>query len=321
MDTRHNLFDFDYYYNGGGVALADFNNDGWVDIFFCGNEVSDRLYYNRGNWQFEDVTEVVGIHTKPGWSNGVAVVDINDDGWMDIYLSRGGPDTGQARRNVLFINHKGEYFVERAEAYGLDDRGLSTQSVFFDYDRDGASSHLYENVGGRYRDVTAQAGMLKPTFGLGVLVLDVNRDGWWDIYVANDYFIPDMLWINQRDGTFRDEAKQRIKQMVFYGMGLDAGDLDNDGDEDLYVLDMAYGDHYRSKKLMRSMNVDNFRLLIQGLRFPHQYMYNALLMNNGAGGFDNVAHYAGVAKTGWSWAALIEDFDADGLKDIIVTTG
>jgi len=137
MDTRHNLFDFDYYYNGGGVALADFNNDGWVDIFFCGNEVSDRLYYNRGNWQFEDVTEVVGIHTKPGWSNGVAVVDINDDGWMDIYLSRGGPDTGQARRNVLFINHKGEYFVERAEAYGLDDRGLSTQSVFFDYDRDG----------------------------------------------------------------------------------------------------------------------------------------------------------------------------------------
>ncbi len=354
MDTRHNLFDFDYYYNGGGVALADFNNDGLVDIFFCGNEVSDRLYYNRGNWQFEDVSEASGILKGEGWSNGVTVVDINGDGWMDIYVCRGGPDTGTVRKNALYINHNGKYFEERAEEYGLDDNGLSTQAVFFDYDRDGdqdcfvlnendyyglppidffntvgldsqrfhtASSHLYENIGGMYRDVTARAGLLKPTFGLGVLVVDINRDGWWDLYVANDYFIPDMVWINQRDGTFRDEARERIKQMVFYGMGLDAGDLDNDSDEDIYVLDMAYGDHYRSKKLMRSMNVDNFRLLVRGLRFPYQYMYNALLMNNGSGYFDNVAHYAGVAKTGWSWAALIEDIDGDGLKDILVTTG
>ena len=354
LSDNANLFDFDYFYNGAGVAIADFDRDGLQDIFFCGNQVPDKLYRNLGDFKFVDVTEQMNIQHIDGWSNGVSVADVNRDGWPDIYISRGGPKAGLSRQNLLWINHEGKYFTEEAVRYGLGDLGLSTQSAFFDFDKDGdldcfvmnendyyglppldfyntvgsdsavfenASSHLYRNDEGSFVDISAQAGVLRPSFGLGICIADINEDGWMDIYMTNDYFIPDALFINQKDGTFRDEVKTRFKQMAFYGMGVDIADLDNDLDQDIFVLDMAFGDHYRSKKLMRSMNVSNFRLLVNTLQMPYQYMYNALQMNNGAGQFDNISHFSGVSKTGWSWAALLEDLDNDGKRDIYVTTG
>ncbi len=354
LSTNANLFDFDYFYNGAGVGILDYNKDGLQDIFFCGNQVGDRLFKNLGNMRFEDVTDKVNMVDIPGWSNGVSIVDINQDGWVDIYVSRGGPQAGLSRRNLLWINHRGQYFSDEADTYGLGDRGLSTQSVFFDYDRDGdldcfvmneneyyghppldfynrvgvdstafynSSSHLYQNTNNGFVDVSIGAGILRPSFGLGVSVVDIDEDGWLDLYMSNDYFIPEALFINQKNGTFKEEGKKRFQQMPFYGMGVDIADLDNDGDQDIFVLDMAFGDHYRSKKLMRSMNVDNFNFLVKTLGLPYQYMYNALQLNNGMGAFDNIAQYGGVAKTGWSWAAILEDLDNDGLRDIYVTTG
>ncbi len=354
VSTKENLLDFDFFYNGAGVGIADLNNDGLEDIFFCGNQAQNKLYLNKGDLKFEDISEKAGINANKRWSNGVTFADVNADGWLDIYVSQGGPYDVNAKSNLLYINQQDSTFVESAEVYGLDDKGISTQSVFFDYDKDGdldcmvmnenllfgvdpfnfykmigvnrslfwnSCSHLYQNNDGKFTDVTEAAGLLQPSFGLGLVASDVNDDGWIDIYVANDYYLPDALYINRKNGTFSDDIKSKTKQVSFYGMGADIADLNNDGLQDIFVLDMASQDHYRAKTLMASMSTDNFSMLVDNFKFPHQYMFNSLQMNTGAGQFNNVAQMAGIAKTDWSWAGLMVDWDNDGQKEIFVSNG
>ncbi len=352
VTTKENLLDFDYFYNGAGVGVGDINNDGLVDLFFAGNQVDNKLYLNKGNLTFEDISDKAGININKHWSNGVSFADVNQDGWLDIYVSQGGPK--DERANLLYINQQDLTFQESAQTYGLADRGISTQSAFFDYDKDGdldaivmnetplygvdplnfykiigtreellhpSCSHLYENQDGKFIDVTEQAGLLKPSFGLGLAVSDLNEDGWLDIYIANDYYLPDALYINQRNGSFSDEVKNKTQQISFYGMGVDIADVNNDGHQDIFVLDMASQDHYRAKTLMASMSTENFDMLTKRFRFPYQYMFNTLQLNTGNQQYKNVAHYAGLAKTDWSWAGLMEDFNNDGIKEIFVTNG
>ncbi len=354
VSTKANLFDFDYFYNGAGVAIVDVNNDGLQDIFFTGNQVPNRLYLNKGNLEFEDISEKAGINKGKRWSNGVTIADVNGDGWSDIYVSQGGPNEETDRSNLLFLNNHDNTFSEVAEDYGLADKGMSTQAGFFDFDKDGdldcfvlnespaygldpvtfyrqmrekkgllvkSSSHLYENDNGLFKDITAQAGMLRPSFGLGLSISDINDDGWLDVYIANDYYIPDAMYINQGNGRFFDEIKLRASQVSFFGMGVDIADFNNDLHKDILVLDMASKDHYRSKTLMASMDVDQFDMLTDDLGFAHQYMFNSLQLNSSNQNFRNVSHQMGISKTDWSWAGLITDFDNDGWKDIYVTNG
>ncbi|MCK8521658.1 VCBS repeat-containing protein [Aquimarina sp. D1M17] len=351
--TKSNLFDFDFFYNGAGVGIEDINNDGLKDIFFCGNQVPNRLYINKGNLVFEDISLTANINTNKNWSNGVTFVDINNDGWMDIYVSQGGPKNEESRKNLLFINQKDLTFKEKASEYGLDDKGLSTQSAFFDFDKDGdldcvvmnenefygfdpttfydtfkdesklrkSSSHLYVNNGGKFTDITKKAGILKPSFGLGLCVSDINDDGWLDIYIANDYYVPDAMYINNGNNTFTDRIKEYTKHVSFYGMGVDIADINNDNLKDIFVLDMASSDHVRSKTLMASMNVKKFDLLINNLNLHNQYMFNSLQLNTGNNIFHNISQHTGLSKTDWSWAGLIFDFDNDQNDDIYVTNG
>ena len=354
LETSENLFDFDYFYNGAGVGVLDVNNDGLQDIYFASNQGENKLYLNLGNFQFEDYTTKAFNNIETQWSTGVSIVDINNDGWQDIYVCQAGPRLSEERKNLFFINQGDGTFVESAKQMGLADSGMSTQALFIDYDKDGdmdclvmneslaygldpvkftrinleqksrlyeSYSHFYRNDNGVFVDVTEELGLDKATFGLGIRSCDVNQDGWEDIYIANDYYVPDMLYINNKGKGFIDQIKKRTNQMSFYGMGMDIADINNDGHSDIFVLDMSSGDHYRSKTLMRSMNVDNFRLLVEGLELPHQYMFNSLQLNNGNGKFSNIAQLSGVSSTDWSWSVLMEDFDFDGLKDIHITNG
>ncbi len=352
--TKQNLLDYDYFYNGAGVGACDLNNDGRLDLVFAGNQVPNRLYLNQGNLQFEDITDESGINTGKQWSTGVTFADVNGDQWMDIYICQGGPLPAAQRRNLLFINQGDLTFRQAAAAYGLADEGIGTQAAFVDVDKDGdldcfvmneselygydpvrfhrailenpgkydgSFSHLYLNEGGKFADRSGSQGINAPTFGLGLVISDINDDYWPDIYVANDYFLPDNLYLNRWNGTFHDRSKVHLKQMSFYGMGADIADINNDGYKDILVLDMASKDHIRSKTLMASMDVSSFGLLVDGLGFSHQYMFNTLQLNNRNGTFTNIGHLAGVAKTDWSWTALATDLDLDGQKDIFVTNG
>lgn len=358
VSTQENLFDFDFFYNGAGLGIADLNNDGLQDIFFAANQRKNTLYLNKGKLTFEDISEQAGINENKHWANGVSFADVNQDGFLDIYVCQGGPrgniNNGIERRNLLYINQGDLSFKEQALEYGLADEGISTQSVFFDYDKDGdldclvgnenwgfgmdpvsfhraleeqpellakSSSHLYRNDGGKFVDVSKEAGVLRASFALGVIATDLNQDGWIDFYISNDYYLPDFVYINQKDGTFKDENKERLSHSSFYGMGVDIADLNNDGHQEIFVLDMAASDHFRSKTLMRSMSVDNFRLLVDKLDFPYQYMFNSLQLNQGNGKYHNISHFAGISKTDWSWAGLLADYDNDGFKDIYVSNG
>ncbi|WP_299763238.1 VCBS repeat-containing protein [uncultured Dokdonia sp.] len=353
VGTIENLFDFDYFYNGAGVGVADINNDGLQDLFFAGNQVENKLYLNKGNLQFEDISEQAGINTGKQWANGVTFADVNNDGWIDIYVSQGGPKQAEDRKNLLYINLKDNRFRESAQDYNLADTGISTQSVFFDYDNDGdldcvvsnenefygldpqrffatmklgnnlekSSVQLYENKGTSYRKVTKEAGLLKAAFGLGITVSDINNDGWLDIYITNDYYVPDAMYINNKNGTFSDRIKEYTKQVSFFGMGVDIADINNDKLQDIFVLDMAASDHVRSKTLMASMDVDRFSMLVDDFGFQHQYMFNSLQLNMGGNHFNNAVHQAKMAKTDWSWAGLIADLDNDSHRDVYVTNG
>lgn len=354
VSTLENLFDFDYFYNGAGTGVADLNNDGLLDVFFCGNQVPNRLFMNKGGLVFEDVTQSAGINQGKQWSNGVSFVDINSDGWLDIYVSQGGPNPRLNRKNLLFLNQQDGTFQEVAEALGLADMGISTQSAFLDYDRDGDldcivmneneyygadpillnrlieenpeapyfnSSHLYRNDGGTFKDVSREAGILRPIFGLGLSVSDINADGLPDIYLASDYYLPDALFINQGNGTFKDQISEYTQQISYYGMGIDIADINNDALQDIFVLDMASSDHYRSKTLMASMDVARFNYLTKTAGFHFQYMYNSLQLNAGQGHFSNVAQQTGMASTDWSWSVLMSDFDLDSDKDVYITNG
>jgi len=350
-DYTRNVFNYEYFYNGGGVAVLDVDNDGLKDLFFTGNMIEDQLYLNKGNLSFQDITSKAGVGGGNGWSTGVAIADINNDGFDDIYVSRsGGYTIPEMRQNLLFINNQNGTFTERASQYGLNDMGYSTQAAFFDYDRDGdldiylvnhprnfnrpmepkfrdsedpkwLSDRLYQNNGnGHFTDVSKEAGIANNAFGLGLAIADLNNDGWPDIYVSNDYIETDYMYLNNGDGTFREVIQTATKHISNYGMGVDIADYNNDGLQDIMVLDMLAEDYKRSKTMMGAMDVQKF-WKANKLGYHYQYMRNTLQLNNGNETFSEIGYLAGVANTDWSWAPLFADFDNDGYKDLLVTNG
>ena len=354
LTTKSNVFDHDYFYNGSGVGVEDINNDGLMDIFFTGNQVPNKLYLNKGGLIFEDISASANVNpVNEKWSSGVTFADVNNDGWMDIYVAQGGPHEKEQRKNLLLINQKNNTFVDQAAEYGLDDHGISTHAAFFDYDKDGDldcvvmneneyygvypsmfykilsdkeelwknSSHLYRNDNGKYTDVTEQAGLLRPSFGLGLCISDLNNDGWLDIYLVNDYYLPDVMYVNNKNGTFSDQLKKSTNQIAFSGMGIDIADINNDNLRDIFVLDMAPTNHVQSQTLMASINMPQFDLLVNKYDYQAQYMYNVLQLNVGNNKYHNIAQMAEVSKSDWSWAVLAMDTDHDMDEDIYVTNG
>jgi enediyne biosynthesis protein E4 len=358
-DTLFNSVDFDYIYNGGGVAVGDFNNDGLQDIYFTGNMVPNRLYLNQGDFRFEDVTGTAGVAAAGIWSTGVSVVDINQDGWLDIYVSVAGPGPEAGRANLLFVNQGPDEngvprFVEQAAAWGIADTGYSTHAVFFDYDLDGhldlflltnaedphpnalrprvldgtaeSTDRLYRNNGdGTFTDVSREAGILIEGYGLGVVVTDLNQDGWPDIYVANDFQPNDVIWINNGDGTFTNRAPEYLKVQSHAAMGMDIADISNNGFPDIVVLDMLPTDNLRQKMMHLGGSAGVFARQLE-LGYQPQYSRNTLQLNNGPGpggapSFSEIGRLAGVDATDWSWAALLADFDNDGWRDLYVSNG
>jgi hypothetical protein len=356
-----NVLKYGYFYNGGGVAAGDFNNDGLVDLYFTGNMTADRLYFNQGGMRFEDVTEAAGIE-HGGWKTGVSLVDINNDGWLDIYVCRSAANDPAMRKNLLYVNQKDGKFREQAAQYGLDDDSYATQAAFFDYDRDGDldcfllnhsvqeyagfstliasfrekadtryGSKLLRNDGGKFVDATAQSGLVSNvlSFGLGLNVSDLNNDGWLDLYVTNDYNENDYLYLNQQNGTFKEVVRDAMGHTSFYSMGTDAADINNDGWMDIVTLDMLPEANDRIKLTAGDDNYDKYQMLLRS-GFHDQTMRNMLQLNLGnsvaganAGGpmFSEIGQLAGVSNTDWSWSALFADFDNDGLKDLFVTNG
>jgi hypothetical protein len=348
-----NFFNHYFYsqiYVGSGVAIGDINNDGLPDIFFGGNQVIDKLYLNKGNLQFEDITKKSKVAKNSGWSWGVTMADVNADGFLDIYISRNGNSLDlEKRRNQLYINNKDLTFTESAISYGLADVGFSTQAVFFDMDNDGDldmyqvnqpadkkvflinkvdakdykffRDRIYRNDNGKFIDVSDEVGISRDlAYGLSVSVSDFNNDGWMDLYVANDYAEPDFMYYNNGDGTFKNVINTTLKHITQNSMGSDTGDVNNDGLLDLITTDMTPEDHYRSKTNMASMSTERFNAMVKA-GAHHQYMANALQINTGAGSFSDVANLAGISNTDWSWATLLVDLDNDGWKDIIVSNG
>ncbi|HEY4198498.1 MAG TPA: VCBS repeat-containing protein [Mucilaginibacter sp.] len=351
-NKKLNIFNFRNFYNGGGVAIGDVNNDGKPDIFFTSNEGKNRLYLNRGNWKFEDVSEKAGITGINSWHTGVVMADVNGDGWLDIYVSNSGNFDGTKSANELYINQKDGTFKEMAHEYGLDDTGIGTQAVFFDYDHDGDldcfiltnsfkpissfaydagmrnararnnGQKLYRNDNGHFVDVSEKAGIYGSEigFGLGVTVGDLNDDGWPDIYVSNDFFEHDYLYINQHNGTFKEVVKSSMGHISLASMGSDMADINNDGHLDIFTTDMLPENDYRLKTTTKFDNYDVYNAKFQS-DFHHQYEKNCLQLNNGDGTFSEIADLAGVEATDWSWGALSFDFNNDGWKDIFVSNG
>ena len=358
-EKDHNILIYSNYYGGAGVGIGDFNRDGLADIFFAGNLVADQLYLNQGNLTFENSTEAVGINNNGGWSSGVLVADINNDGWQDIYITRELYDKkAELRRNLLYINNgfstmadgkKAISFSEKAADYGLDDSERSRHATFIDYNKDGLldlfvlnqppnpgnyssyygssllvekwAPRLYQNKGNQsFIDVTKAAGVGQAGYGNSVIAADVNGDGWQDLYVANDYEAPDFLYLNRGDGTFENVIHQSMRHISYYAMGVDAADINNDGHLDVMTLDMVAEDNFRLKANMGGMYPEAFwKIVEQGGH--HQYMFNALHLNNGNHTFSDIAQLAGLSNTDWSWANLIADFDNDGWKDVFITNG
>lgn len=343
---------YNYAYNGGGVAIGDINNDSLPDIYFTGNQVPNKLYLNKGNFQFEDITENAGVAGAFGWNNGVVLVDINGDSLLDIYVCRGGWKGSNAERaNLLFVNNGDTTFTEKGAEYGIADVGFSMMASFFDFDNDNdldlylinrpqkfnISHHgtakgrmdqhpmfrdkLFENKNGKYLEIGLNSGIDKTfSYGLGLATSDLNNDGFSDVFVANDYFESDYFFKNNGNKTFTQDIKSMTNHVAFYGMGVDVVDFNNDGYEDLIELEMTPADHERAKVNMASMNVDGFnRILEQGNHY--QYMHNMLQINNGNGFFSEVSQQAGIAKTDWSWSCLGSDFDNDGNRDLFISNG
>lgn len=337
----------DVVFNGGGVAVIDINKDGLQDLYFAGNMVDDKLYLNKGNLQFEDITATSGI--KQGtWSTAVSVADVNNDGFLDFYVGKFMVEDASLRQNHLYINNGDLTFTESAAQYGLNDNGHCTAVNFFDYDKDGdmdlyvgnqpyVSRHikynknlkidktkftdrLYRNDGGKFTDVTLQAGTQTFNFTLSATVSDLNNDGWPDLYVASDYEEPDYYFQNNGNGTFTNVIHKAMRHISNFSMGVDLADFNNDGWIDLYCADMAPADNYRSKANMSGMNPKKFwGLALNG--YHYQYMFNTMQLNNGNGTFSEIGHLAGVAQTDWSWATLFADYDNDGDKDLYVSNG
>ena len=357
---QENSFLFRNFYNGGGVGIGDLNNDGLPDVFLTSNTGSNKLYLNKGNFKFEDITRKSNIIVDDKWNTGVSFVDINNDGWLDIYVcSSGHMGTGN-RENKLYINNHDLTFTESATAYGLDISAYTTQVAFFDYDGDGdldcfminnspipvnqlqfsnrrdlpeqdwavapflkgGGDHLYRNENGHFKEVTKEAGIHGSliSFGLGVSISDVNGDGYPDVYVSNDSYERDYLYINQKNGTFKDELENYMQHTSFSSMGADIADINNDGYPDIFTTDMLPVNDHRLKTMGAFDNIDLFNAKLKA-GFYYQYTQNCLQLNNKNGHFADIANYSGVAATDWSWGALMFDMDNDGWNDLYVSNG
>lgn len=347
---QFNYLLYSYMYNGGGVAAGDIDNDGLVDLYLTANGRSNKLFANKGDFVFEDITATAGVADDTGWTTGACMVDINADGFLDIYVCKSGLVDEVMRRNKLFVNNGDGTFKESAADWGIDDPAYSTMAYFFDYDGDSdldlyllnhridfrenttvdlekqrqidpaTSDKLYRNDGERFTDVTASAGIANKAWGLSVAISDFNNDRLPDLYVCNDFRQPDHLYLNNGDGTFTDGILEHFGHTSFYSMGSDVADINQDGYPDLMVLDMVSQDHVRSKRMMAAMSPENFRRMV-AIGYHHQYMFNMLHVNRGNGDFSDIGQLAGVAKTDWSWAPLFADFDNDGHSDLYITNG
>ena len=348
-----NIFTYRNYYNGGGVGLGDINNDGLLDIYFTSNLNQNKLYLNKGNFQFEDITETAKVGGTKSWSTGVSIVDINSDGFLDIYVSNSGDIRGDNKQNELFINNGDLTFTEKAKDFGLDDRGYSTHAAFFDYDKDGdldcyllnnsykggfritsigkdqrpvrdevGGDKLFLNDNGKFIDVSEKAGIYGSVigFGLGVTVGDANDDGWMDIYVSNDFFERDYLYLNNKDGTFSESLEDMIKSISAASMGADMADINNDGFSEIFVTDMLPEPDERIKTVTTFDSWDRHQF-IKSSGYWNQFTRNTLQLNNGNSTFSEIGRLAGVEATDWSWGALMFDFQNDGNKDIFVANG
>ncbi len=347
-DNEFNVSRFEYVYNGGGVAVGDINNDGLEDIFFTGNTVSSALYLNKGKLLFEDITKTGGVSTKQ-WCTGVTMTDINYDGFLDIYVCVSGHTDSLKRRNLLFVNNQNNTFSEQAAKYGLADGGYSTQALFFDYDKDGdldmyllnhsngdrdantitpilrnglghSTDKLFEREGDVFKDVSKKAGITVEGYGLGIGIGDFNNDSWPDIYVANDYIYNDLLYINNKNGTFSEETRLWLPQTSQFSMGTDVTDINDDGLADVLVIDMLPPDNERQKLLSGPMAYERFKLADQMGYIP-QFMRNTVQINTGLNSFSEVGRMANLHQTDWSWSVLAVDFNNDTKKDIYVTNG
>ncbi len=355
-----NIFNYRNFYNGGGVGIGDVNNDGLSDIYFTSNQGSNKLYLNKGDLQFEDISSKAGIESPDKWSTGVTMVDINADGYLDIYVSNAGNREGGDQRNQLYINNQDTTFTESAAQYRLDENGYTTHAAFFDYDKDGdldayilnnsfipvntlnysnkrnlrakdwavkdflkgGGDKLLRNDGGMFVDVSESADIYGSLigFGLGVTVGDVNGDNYEDIYVSNDFFERDYLYINNKKGGFTEELEDRIDHLSHSSMGADMADINNDGHPEIFVTDMLPDDDYRLKTTTTFDNI-NLRKIKKDKGFYNQYMHNTLQLNDGQGKFREISYFSNVAASDWSWGALMMDLDNNGYNDIFVCNG
>jgi hypothetical protein len=355
-----NVLMYEYFYNGAGVGIGDLNSDGLQDIYFTGNMVPDKLYLNKGNLRFEDITEAANIKNRSAmWRTGVTIADVNGDGKPDIYVSYSGKVRGENRISQLFINKGNDSngiprFEDEAQQFGLADSSYGTQAFFFDYDRDGdldmlALNHnpnnlpildeastadllkksdrsigtrLFKNDNNVFSDVTTGSGINSSvlSYGLGAAISDINNDGWPDVYIANDYNVPDYLYINNKNGTFTDKIQTALAHTSKSSMGNNIADINNDALPDIFVLDMLPEDNHRQKILFAPDNYEKFDLNVRS-GFYYQYMRNMLHVNNGDGTFSEIGQLSGISNTDWSWAPLFADFDNDGWKDLYVTNG
>ncbi len=355
-----NSFYFRNFYNGGGVAIGDINSDGLCDVLLSSNMNENKLYLNKGGFKFEDITPRSGMRQDSMWSTGVTMADINNDGWLDIYVCNSGRISDGNRRNKLYINNKDLSFTESAAKYGLDHSGYCTQASFFDYDMDGdldcllinnsplpfgslnyadmrdkdisqwnvdeklkgGGNHLYRNDNNVFTEVTKEAGLHSGliSFGLGVSVGDINNDNYPDVYVGNDFIEKDYLYINQKNAKFNDQLEQHIQQISMSSMSSDLGDINNDGYPEILTTDMIPDDDYRLKTTGTFDNIDLY-LSKQKAGLYHQYVKNVLQLNNRNGTFSEIGYYSGVDATDWSWGALFIDADNDGLNDIFICNG
>ena len=347
-----NVYKYRNFYNGGGIAVGDVNNDGLVDLYFTANQKSNELYLNKGEFKFQRVTNDAQVAGSKAWSTGVTMVDINADGWLDIYVCNSGDVAGDNKQNELFINNQDGTFTEKASAYGLDDEGFSTHAVFFDYDKDGdldvyllnnsyqaigsfdlrrnerpkrdrlGGDKLMRNQDGKFIDVSEQAGIYGSVigFGLGVSVGDLNNDDWEDIFISNDFFERDYLYINQQNGSFKEVLTEQIKSISGASMGADMADIDNDGDNDIFVTEMLPINYQRLKSVTTFEDWNRYQYNVKN-GYHHQFTRNMLHRNNANGTFSEVGRFAGVEATDWSWGALFFDINNDGLKDLFVSNG
>ena len=357
FDAKFNIYTYRNYYNGGGVGLGDVNNDGLIDIYMTANMLPNKLFLNKGNFKFEDITSTSKVAGTKAWSTGVSLADVNGDGLLDIYVCNSGDIKGDNKQNELFIN-KGNNadgipeFSEEAEKYGLADKGFSTHAAFFDYDKDGdldmyllnnsyqaigsfnlrknerpnrdpvGGDKLFRNDNNHFTDVSEEAGIYGSIigFGLGVTVGDIDKDGWLDIYVSNDFFERDYLYHNNGDGTFTEELENCMRSVSAASMGADMADINNDAYPDIFVTDMLPREEGRLKTVTTFDNWDRYQLNIQN-GYWHQFTRNMLQLNNGDNTFSEIGRLTDVAATDWSWGALIFDFQNDGRKDIFVANG